>query len=332
MTADQETAWKQIEAAAKQEGSVTYYSVGTIPQGKVEEFRALWNQDYPDIKLEFLYVGRNSEMAARLNTEQSSKNYVCDVADASVRSSLVLNAAYEQLFIPPAAVDPSVKWVSNPVGDPEGKGRVIACAGQFFAIWTNSNLIKPDDAPKTMLDVAKNPKFKGQILWQTPWVSGGGQHLYRFAKQVYGSEWITGMQGQDVTFSEDQDAALLQIARGEYGIGLAMTGRTAGQLLKDGQPIAPAWPEDFVIKSSQGAPLLTGAPHTNAAKVLINWFLTEKGQRFWQSLGQFPYRADIPPAEPWMQGVSRAKQIFENLAPPDQEEANEKAAAADFKR
>jgi ABC-type Fe3+ transport system substrate-binding protein len=182
------------------------------------------------------------------------------------------------------------------------------------------------------MDVASNPKWKGQIVWRTPWTSGGGQHLYRFAKQVYGQEWIMKMQAQDPIFQNDQDAALLQVARGEYAIGLALTGRTASQMIRDGQPIAALWPEDFVIKSSNASTLMRGAPHPNAGKVFINWLLTERGQELWKVLGQFPLRADIAPADPWMHGVTRAKQGFENLSTPDEETASQQAATKDFKK
>ena len=331
MTQDQEAAWQQVEAAAKKEGTLTYYSLGSVPQNKVEMLQKLWQQDYPEIKLEYLYIGNGSVMASRLSTEQDSKNYVADIVDLAVRQVRIMDVNYFEPFTPPSALDPAVKWIAGPMGETQPRGLTTAVFGQYFGIWTNSNMVKGADLPNNLMDVASNPKWKGQIIWRQPWASGGGNHTYVFATQQYGKDWVTKMQAQQPTFAEDQDQALLQVARGEYAIGIGLTGRTAGQLIKDGQPIAVVWPDDFVITITEGAPIAAHAPHMNAAKVFVNWQMTEKGQQLWRDLGQFPLRADIAPAEPWMKGVERAKQVFENFLNADQQEASYKQAAADFK-
>lgn len=332
MTPEKEAAWKTIEEAAKKEGTVVYYSLGSVPQNKVELLQSLWKQDYPDIKLEYLYVGNGSVMASRVTTEQEAKTYVADVVDVAVRQVRIMNPSFWVPFVPPAAEDPSVKWLISPIGETTPPRLTTANFAQYFAIWTNSNLVKGADVPKNIMDVVSNPKWKDQIISRQPWASGGGNHLYHFATQEYGREYVTKLQAQNPTFAEDQDQALIQVARGEFAIGLGLTGRTAGQLIKDGQPIAAVWPNDFVITVTEGMPIVTGAPHMNAAKVFVNWMLTEKGQQLWRDLGQFPVRADIPPAEPWMRGVENAKKTFENFLNAEQQEASYKQATADFKK
>jgi iron(III) transport system substrate-binding protein len=332
MTAAQDAAWTQIEAAAKKEGKVTYYTLGSVPANQVDKLKSLWKSDYPDIEIEYLNVGNNAQLNARLVTEQESKTVVGDVADLGITRVLQLDPAFLEAFIPPASQDPTVKWIYNPVADPGRKGLVTADFAQFFSIWTNSNLVKAADAPKTLMDVATNPKWKGQIIWRSPWTVGGGNHTYIFAKQVYGMDWVTKMQAQNPTFADDQDAALLQVARGEFAIGIGLTGRTAGQLIKDRQPIAAVWPEDFVVTVTNGSPIMRGAPHPNAAKVFANWMLTERGQTMWRDLGQFPLRTDILPTEPWMQGVSKAKQVYENLLAPAPQQAALDEATRSFKK
>ena len=163
MTTDQEAAWTQIESAAKKEGTLTYYAVGSIPQNKVDLLQETWKQSYPDIKIEYLFVGNNSQVGARVDAEQQSKTYVADVAEMATFNQLQAPQAYFEPFIPPVAKDPSVKWVVGPVGDPAGKGGIMLQMAQFYAIWINTNLVKAEDAPKTVLDVASTPKWKGQI-------------------------------------------------------------------------------------------------------------------------------------------------------------------------
>jgi iron(III) transport system substrate-binding protein len=331
MTDAEEAAFKEIEAAANKEGTLTYYSLGTIPANQTDTFKAEFAKDYPGIQIQYLNVGNSNAMTARLTTEQDGKVYVADVFDQSVRAALLLPTTVMDPYVSPAMKDPSVKWLSPP--DATGtNGLIKADLAQFFAIWINTKLISAADAPKNALDVASNPKFKGQIMYRTPWTSGGGSHLYHFAKQVYGQTWVTKMQAQNLAFSDDQDAALLQVARGEYAIGLGLTGRQGAEFIKAGQPIQAIWPDDFVITITQGNHLAAHAPHPNAAKVLINWFHSERGQKLWQSIGQFPLRADILPTEPWMQGVNKTKTVYENLMNAKDQQAEFDAAAKEFKK
>jgi iron(III) transport system substrate-binding protein len=331
MTPDQEAAWKQVEDAARKEGKFTYYGLGSIPQNQLDKLKALFAKDYPEVQIEYLFIGNNAAVMARIGAKQESKNYVADVAEAAPFNVLQADDRFFQSFVPPAARDQAVKWAFDPLGPPEAKQKLMVSMRQYFPMWINTNLVKPANAPKTYQDVL-DPHWKGQIMLRQPWSTGGGNHLYIFAKQVYGQEWVTKMQAQQPTFGADQDAALLQVARGEYALGLGLTGRTASQLMRDGQPIAVAWPQDFVVTVGNGTALASNAPHANAAKVFINWMLTQPGQQLWRDLAQYPARADAPPIDQWMQGFAGVKQTFEDLLTTEQQEASLQEAAADFRK
>ena len=308
MTAAQDAAWQQVEAAAKKEAKLVYYSLGSVPAKQVDALKAGFAKDHPGIEVQYVNVGNGSELATRLTAEQQAKVYVADVFDRSVQFALVLGEFLEP-FVPPASQDPTVKWLTNPLADPAGKGLVRAEFAQYVAIWFNTKLVKSADAPKNHTDLT-DPKWKGQIMWRTPWQTGAGSTTYIFGKQELGAGWVTKMRAQNPTFPDDQDAALLQVARGEFAIGVGLTGRTGGQLIKDGQPLGAIFPNDFTVGVPLGTQLLKSAPHPNAARVFANWMLTEGGQRLWRDLGQFPQRADIAPAEPWMQSITSVKRIL----------------------
>jgi iron(III) transport system substrate-binding protein len=308
MTAAKAAEWAQVEAAAKKEGKVTYYSLGSVPASKVDLLKSTFAKDYPDIEVQYVNVGNGSELNSRLTAEQDSKVYVADVFDRSVQFALGLSQ-YLTAFAPPAATDPSVKWLTNPLADSAAAGLVRAEFAMYVAIWYNAKTVKAADAPKSHADLL-DPKWKGQIIWRTPWETGAGSTTYIFAKQELGASWSQKMKDQKPTFASDQDAALLQVARGEYAIGMGLTGRTGGQLIKDGQPLAANFPSDFTVAVPQGTQLVKSAPHPNAARVFTNWMLTERGQTFWRDLAQFPQRADIAPSEPWMQSITGAKKIL----------------------
>jgi ABC-type glycerol-3-phosphate transport system substrate-binding protein len=123
MTAGQESAWQQIEAAADKEGAVTYYGQGISTPSEVPLFTDAWKKAYPNIKID-LVNGTTADVQTRISTEQDAKSYVGDVGDISVRSGLLeAKRGYSQKFIPPAAIDPTVKWSAERV---YGDGDVLS--------------------------------------------------------------------------------------------------------------------------------------------------------------------------------------------------------------
>lgn len=329
MTAQQETEWQQVEAAGRKEGKLTYYSLGSIPESKADALKAAFAKDYPGIEITYLNVGNTSTLFSRLTAEQDSKTYVADTFDTGPAVARDL-AEHLAAFTPPVVSDKSVKWLYDPMQEDNRSGLHRVEVMQMVILWINTNLVKAGEAPKGYADLV-DPKWKGQITWREPWAPGGGLFTYIYGKQTFGEEWIAKMQAQNPVIAANQDTALQQVARGEHAIGMGLTGRTAAQLIKEGQPLAPVWPAEFAINIPVGTYLLKNAPNPNAARVFCNWMLTPAGQTLWRDIGQFPVRADVPPAEPWMAGITNAKIVSAVIAP-DVMSAEIKNAESRFKR
>ena len=327
-------SWAQIEAAANKEGSVTVYALSTIPPDQMDRFRAAFNKTYPQIKVDMTAGLLPSDVVAKVTTEQDAKAYTGDVAQLGGTTGRSLDRLGEvSPFMPPAVTEGGVKWRVDPIQDADHKGSLLAGTLSYVPIWVNSNLVKPDEEPHNHMDVT-DPKWKGKVIWQQPWAAGFGWNEYYLAKKMYGQEWLTKMKALDPVVGANSNDEISQLARGEYAIGLALPGGDlATRLIKAGQPLKAIWPDDFVYGSANGFSVLAHAPHPNAAKVFVNWWLTQDGQRFYADLGQFPNRTDVAPKEDWMKGSDHPKEFWfptpadDKLAAPTQKEA-----ASDFKR
>jgi iron(III) transport system substrate-binding protein len=326
--------WAQVEAAANKEGTLTVYALNTIPPDQVSRFQQLWAQAYPKIKVDLTSGLQPADIVAKITTEQDARAYTGDVAQLGGTTSRQLDRLGDLApFLPPATQDTSVKWRIDPILDEAHKGALLAGTLSYAPIWVNSKLVKPEDEPRTHNDLT-DPKWKGKILWQAPWSAGYGWNEYYLSKKYYGMDWITRMQAQNVAFGNNSNEGTSQVARGEYAIGLGNPGGDlASRLIRDGQPLKAVWPDDFAYGSANGFSALKGAPHPNAAKVFVNWWLTEAGQRFYADLGQFPNRADIPAKEDWMKGADHPKEFWYPKASDDpQAEPAQKEAASYFKK
>jgi iron(III) transport system substrate-binding protein len=308
MTAEQEAAWAQVEAAGNKEGEFTYYGTGNVAERAVPMMQELWTKEYPGIKMNYLFLGGATQAYARIQAEQESKTYVCDCQDGAQFNILRQEPPGSfQAQLPPAASDPTAKWWIDPLAGPPPRGLFVGTTANHWPIWINTNMLAPADRPKGYQDLVTNPKYKGQILFRNPWQSGGGNHVFRFTTEAYGVDWAQKMKAQEPGFQADQDQALVQVARGEYAIGIGLTGRTATQLLGEGLPIAAVWPDDLGIYSTIGYAVATGAPHANAARVFVNWTVTPLGQKFHADLGYVPFRTDVPSSDVWTKGYESSR-------------------------
>ena len=335
MSPEQETAWQQVEAAAKKEGSLTFYGSSSVfPQRAVQPFQDAWKKDYPDIKVDFLVEGTVADVQIRMEAEQNGKKYVGDVAQSGGTARDFVAKGWLQPANPPAAMDPAAKFGLNPLQDTQKQGYNVAYVNAYAPFIVNTKLVKPEDEPKTHMDLT-DPKWKGKIGWFAPFAPGAGWVEYYFSKQMYGPDWVTRMATQEPVVVATTGAMVDQLAAGEFSIGLIGGGGAASiaTAVSSGQPIRTVWPEDFSWASFSSMILLTGAPHSNAGRVFINWWLTRSGQQVLFDIGQWVLREDIGQPLDWMKGYVKAKEkpLLSDL-PADAGPNTQKEAATYFKK
>jgi len=167
----------------------------------------------------------------------------------------------------------------------------------------NSNLVNPKDF-KSYWDLA-HPKWKGKITSQRPTETGLSAHLqFYYYQPDLGPEFIRRALGtMDVTFG-DRRAITDWLAVGKFAIchGCRQIEKASGQGLPVEDFETGDWKEGQPLSTGGGSiSLIKGAPHPNAARVFINWFLSRKGQIAMQKsndlYGELPpnsRRMDIP--------------------------------------
>ena len=330
-----QTSWSDVEAAANKEGSVTVYALTTIPLDQIPRLQEAFRKSYPNIRIDMTTGLNPPDVVAKVTTEQDAHAVTADVAQLGGTTGRQLDRLGDlEPFIPPATQDAALnqKWRTDPVTDDAHQGTMLAVTLSETPIWVNTNMVASEQEPKTHNDLT-DPKWKGKILWQAPWMAGLGWNEYYLSKKYYGQEWVTKMQAQNVVFSQNSNDGMNQLARGEVAIALAEgSNDLANRLMQAGQPLKAVWPEDFVYGSANGFSVIKGGPHPNAAKVFVNWWFTQDGQQLMASYGQFPNRTDIPLTQSWMQGSDLPKLFWYPTSADDAQSApTQKEAAAAFK-
>ncbi len=101
---------------------------------------------------------------------------------------------------------------------------------------------------------------------------------------------------QDAVIQKDPRLLMEWVAKGKYPISLGAHSDIAVQFIKVGAPLDVAHTKEGIFTSAGygGIALPTKIPHPNAAKLLVNWLLTNEGQKVVsQSFGSPSRRLDV---------------------------------------
>ena len=283
--------WEKTIEAAKREGKLSVYF---WQGGNLEKVILAFQKKFPEIQMTTA-GGRGSNFVVRLTTEQRAGKYLADVCMCGVTSpyEVLLKQAkaldpIKPAFLLPEVADESKWWEGrHHFQDPEGQ--------YIFAFWGrpsatrvsyNSNLVDPRDF-KSYWDIL-NTKWKGKIVAIDPNESAGGWRALYYKPSV-GAEFLRRLFAElDITPTREDRQAADWLATGKFALGLFVTG--VPEAKAQGLPVSEFRDANFKEPPSldTGANgtivLLKQAPHPNAAKVFINWFLSREGQSLYQEV------------------------------------------------
>ncbi len=160
----------------------------------------------------------------------------------------------------------------------------------------NTELVKEEEL-KSYRDLL-NPKWKDKIIINDPSIAGTGARFFGvIGAKIMGYDFMREVAKQQPVITRDRRLQVESVARGKYPIGLGAESvsisefRLAGAPIKDHMPVEGSG----LVSGSGNLSLINRAPHPNAARVFINWFLTREGQTMWSKALLNPSaRIDVP--------------------------------------
>ena len=276
-----EDEWQKIVAAAKKEGHVVLYSafVGLASHQELKkDFEATYG-----ITVDILEA-RASEVRERLRIEQAAGRFAADVSENG-RTTTTLQIAQDHVFDPYRPL-PSLGRLKAEFKNDEFRLPVFAI---IYGILVNTRLVKPEDEPKSWLNLI-DPRWRGKILSDDFRALGGGGVLFYVLMEKFGRDFMEKLAKQDLKFSREIPANERRVARGELPIYLPDS-LTAIPGLK-GLPVKLVAPKEGLPYIGYDLALLKNAPHPNAARLLMEHYLSKKMQQSFADLGLLPVTTD----------------------------------------
>lgn len=265
--------WVKVIDAAKKEGKVAMYSgaVGNTVSPKIATaFEAKYG-----VRMEVLEA-RASELRERIRTEQAAGKVLGDVShNGSTTTQLQLT---EGVFVPYGMLPNA----GRPVAPFKADGTRVPIYVIAYDILVNTEMVKPAEEPKSWKDLL-DPRWKGKILADDMRALGGGAVFFMVTYQTFGRGFHDKLAEQKPHMNRELRGNHRRVARGEYPIYIPFT---IGDILDlKGLPVKSIIPTEGAPYVLFQGTIFKGAPHPNAARLLMDFLLSDEVQLMYAAAG-----------------------------------------------
>jgi iron(III) transport system substrate-binding protein len=266
---------EDIVKAAKVEGRLEWYT--SLPEKDATAFLDAFRKQYPFLQTQ---VRRSStfDTISRLNTEIDSGEVRADVfhvLDVGVfielrrRGELLPYRSPEGEAIDERFRDADYWWAM----------RLVAIGLAY-----NPRTLPPGQAPKSWEDLLR-PEFRGKVGLKDAATAGTAYAEYFLIRERIGTLFWERMALQKPRIFRSADEVTDALLSG----GILVAGEMAGNALlsaqQDGKPIVGVYPAEGVPFIPGPVAILARAPHPNAAKLFVDFALSQAGQELFRDLG-----------------------------------------------
>jgi ABC-type Fe3+ transport system substrate-binding protein len=256
--------------AAKKEGQILFYASNhpDLTGRLVDAF----SQDFPGIKVEVVRLATGA-LGKRYAAEAEAGNVTADLLQLG--DPLLIRDAADKGWIAP--IDDVPNYAGWPDQFKGPRHALIAISPQVLTY--NTDLVPEADVPKAWTDLL-DPKFKGQIISTDIRVGAGQLDWYLLMEKTYGTDFLKDFAAQDIRWVPSNLPGMQLLAAGEGAFLAPGLKQVTFSLIEQGAPIANVDLEPTVVHESLIA-VSTDAPHPNAARLLLSYFLTPKAQQIY---------------------------------------------------
>lgn len=259
-----------IEAARK-EGKVSYYSA--LELNVAERLGKAFEAKYPGITVHVERSGAE-RIFQRIAQEQGSGINAVDVANSTDPAHYLDWKAKD--WLAPYVPDDVAKHFPADQVDPGGM--YATSCGWIETIGYNTNLVKPQDAPKSYADLL-DPKWQGKIVKAHPGYSGAIMTATFVLARELGWSYFERLAQQKVLQVQSAADPPKKLLLGERAL-MADGNDYNLLLLKDqGKPVE-------VVYATEGSPLIIvpsgvfrNAPNPNATRLFQSFFFSAEFQQ-----------------------------------------------------
>jgi ABC-type Fe3+ transport system substrate-binding protein len=294
---------------AKREGQVVLYSALIVNQ-MLRPLTEGFSKKYPFLKMTY-WRADSEELIPKIAAESRANNLVADLFEGSGGGEVAVEAGLTQPFFTPVLNDYPKMYL-----DP--KGQLAPTRLSYFSIVYNTKMVPADKVPKTYEDLL-DPQWKGKMAW--PYANTGRYLFLASLRLAWGEDramtYIKKLAGQKIiNFASGSARTLVdRVIAGEYPIAINIYAHHPLISKAKGAPVNSQL-MDPVPSAAGTISVIKGAKHPHAAMLLLDFILSQEGQKIMAAADYFPAHPDVP-SSPQLAGiVPKTAGYHENFVSP----------------
>jgi ABC-type Fe3+ transport system substrate-binding protein len=286
----------RLYAKAKDEKALVLYGGG--PAAPYERMAKDFGERYPGITVS-VTGGFSNVLDRKIDEQMAAKKLEVDMAFFQTVQDFVVwkKAGVLTPFKPDGydKIDPRFR---------DADGAFTPTSVVLLTYAYNAKLLAAAEVPKSALDFLKPEFAGGKIVTCYPADDDATLYVFSTIVEKYGWDYMKKYMAQKPNFIQGHLEVLRSVAAGGNLVTFDSTSSTTGALKKAGQPIEFAFPaRDAMATFFITAGIFKDAPHPNAAKLFLNWYMAKEQQ---SRLGTYSARTDVDPP-PGLQPLSAYK-------------------------
>ena len=287
--------------AAKKEGSLVLYTSMTVDQA--QKLNDAFRVKYPFLQVHMFRAGER--LLTKIMTETQAGRFDFDVVQSAETQAYFLKkrnllARYHS---------PETKQLQKGFFDADGFWAAIYMMPNIIAY--NTRMVKRSEVPLSDEDLL-NPKWRGKIGMDHTKPEWFSWKLKRLG-QDKGLAYMKKLGTQEFKLYSGLTIITGLLAAGEFPLVLNTYIHNAEDAKRKGAPVD--WlAQDPVFTKFQPISVAAKAPHPNAAKLFVDFMLSEEGQRIIASFGRVPTRRAVPTN---VQGLDKMNFVIDEFSAGD---------------
>jgi len=256
----------ELEAAARKEGAVTWYTAHTDVESAEAAGRG-FTAKYPEIKVTVI---RTTAQVAYQRLLQDLKNNVanCDVfSSTDLGHDEALSRQGKFAKYTPLGADRMLPDFQN--FDP--KGFYYPTTAELCVLLHNTAKVKPAEAPTQWQDLV-DPKWKNQVTVGHPGFSGTVGTWVVTMRDLYGWSFFERLERNKPLIGRSVNDAVTTLNSAERLVAMGSAGLATVTAAR-GNPIGVTNPSDGAVLVVSPSAVMINAPHPNAARLFMDYLV-----------------------------------------------------------
>jgi len=277
-----------LVAKAKAEGKVSFYANITAVEPIMEAFTKKYG-----VKAEYTRISSPKFVATAI-TEHAAGKLMADVLQSPIP---ILDMLKDKNILAPYRSPMASHYPEWARKD----DKITIFGIEYVGLIFNKELVKPADVPRSYADLA-DPKWRGKIVMANPtshpttiaWLIGLKEHVFK--SEDAWRKFLAGLAANKPMFVASFGPTPAPIESGEKRLGISMPKYI---VTKAPAPLDWARGAQPLMGTPRGIGLASSAPHPNAAKLFMDYWLSKEAQQILaKDVGEYVLYSGVYPPIP----------------------------------